>query len=149
MKRMITSALALTIAAGGAWAQDNAAMKNSTDMEAMKGELIRTRDITGGEVYTWNQANDEGWDDAADYDAVGADWNQVGEIEDIVLSKDGQMKGVVAEVGGFLDIGDKHVMIAVDDIHLIPTDERSYVLLTRMNEEQMEQLPGVNEGFWE
>jgi hypothetical protein len=151
MKFLTASALALTVATSGAMAQDGTAQtasQNSAGMAAMKGDLIRTRDITGGAVYTWNEANDEGWATAT-YDSVSADWNQVGDIEDIVLSKDGQMKGIVAEVGGFLDIGDKHVMIAVDDVRLVPVDDETYALVTRMNEEELEALPGVDEGFWD
>ena len=131
-------------------AQDSSmktASENSEAMSAMKDDLIRTRDITGGAIYTMDEANDEGWD-GAEYDSVGADWNEIGTIEDIVLSRDGQMKGVVAEVGGFLDIADKHVMISIDDVRLVPVDDTSLVLLTRMNEEEMEALPSVDEGFW-
>ena len=29
------------------------------------------------------------------YDTVGEDWDQIGEIEDIVLSSDGKLQGVV------------------------------------------------------
>jgi len=151
MKFLTASALALTIAAGGAMAQDGAmksAADNSEAMSGMKGDLIRTRDITGGAIYTLNEANDEGWDTAT-YDGVGADWNEIGEIEDVVLNSGGQMIGVVAEVGGFLGIADKHVMIAVDDVRLVPIDDGEMVLVTRMNEEEMESLPGVDEGFWD
>ncbi len=149
MKRLTASALALTVAASGAWAQDMDPFQNSTNMSAMKGDLIRTRDLTGGAVYTMNEADDEGWDDANNFGSVGPDWNEIGEIEDIVLDKDGQMQGVVAEVGGFLDMGDKHVFVHVDDVHLVPIDDRKYVLVTRMNEEQMEELPDIDEGFWD
>ncbi|MEX1235443.1 MAG: PRC-barrel domain-containing protein [Roseovarius sp.] len=151
MKFMTASALALTIAAGGAMAQDSSmqsASQNSADMAAMKDDLIRTRDITGGAVYTLNEADDEGWSDA-NYNEVGSEWNEIGEIEDVVLNSSGEMVGVVAEVGGFLDIGDKHVMIAVDDVRLVPVDDREMVLVTRMSEEELEELPGVDEGFWE
>lgn len=153
MKRLTASALALSMAATGALAAsdgDSAQDKTKANdsMNAQKGQLIRSRDIIDGDIYTSNEAHDEGWDDAS-YDSVGPNWNEIGEIEDIVLSKDGQMVGVVAEIGGFLDISDKHVMIEVDDLRLVPTDEREYVMLTRRNEEQLEALPSVNEGFWE
>ena len=112
----------------------------------MQGELIRSRDITGGQIYTNNAVADEGW--TAGYTEVGADWNEIGEIEDLVLSRDGQLIGVVAEVGGFLDIGDKHVMISLGEIRLVPVDDRSFALVTQLSEEQLEALPGVDEGFW-
>lgn len=110
-------------------------------------ELIRTRDITGGEVYSL--AEGEVWDETSRFNAVGDGWNDIGEIEDIVLSRDGQLKGVVAEIGGFLDIADKHVMLEVTDMQLVPVDDREYAIVTRMTEEELEQLPEVDEGFWE
>merc|ERR1711974_89667 len=81
--------------------------------------LIRTRDITGGDIYTMNAANDEGWSMDTVHEEIGANWNDIGEIEDIILNKSGQMVGIVAEVGGFLDIADKHVMIPVSDVNLV------------------------------
>lgn len=121
-------------------------------------DLIRTRDITGGPVYTTNQAYDEGsWGNPdgtytwgwSGYDSIGADWNEIGEIEDVVLDNSGQMIGVVAEVGGFLDIGDKHVLLQVEDLDLIPVDDADYALITRYSEEELEALEGVDEGWWE
>ena len=58
------------------------------------------------------------------------------------------MKGFIAEIGGFLDIGDKHVMISLDDVSLVAVDDQSYAYVTRLNEEQLEELEGVDEGFW-
>lgn len=121
----------------------------SADMGGMQGNLIRTRDITGGDVYTTNEANDEGWNSANVYDGVGDNWNQIGEIEDIVLTQDGQMAGIIAEVGGFLDIADKHVMVSVNDVSLVAVDNAEYAFVTRLNEEDLESMEGVDEGFWD
>jgi hypothetical protein len=121
---------------------------SSEQLGEMQGNLIRSRDITGGAVYTVNEADDEGWDGNMMYDEVGADWNQIGEIEDLVLTRDGQIVGIVAEVGGFLDIGDKHVVIAVNDLNLVAVDDQTYTYVTRYNEEQLEEMPSVDEGFW-
>ncbi|WP_371931042.1 PRC-barrel domain-containing protein [Roseovarius sp. MMSF_3281] len=120
---------------------------STAEMSDMQGELIRTRDITGGAIYTTNEANDEGWENAS-FDAVNSDWNQIGEIEDIVLSKNGKMTGIVAEVGGFLGMADKHVVLSVDDAKLVPVDDVSYAFVTQFNEEQLEEMNGVDEGFW-
>jgi len=57
------------------------------------------------------------------YDVFDSVWNEIGEIEDIVLSKDSEMVGIVTEVGGFLDIGDKHVIISVPDVNLVAVDD--------------------------
>ncbi|MEM7642424.1 MAG: PRC-barrel domain-containing protein [Pseudomonadota bacterium] len=120
---------------------------------ANMGELIRTRDITGGPVYsiapqydeaTWGDT--EGSWDAFDVNSDGV--NQIGEIEDIVLNESGQMVGIVAEIGGFLDIGDKHVVVPVEDLRLVPVDDTSFSYITRLSEEQLEEMEGVDEGFW-
>lgn len=148
MKFLTASTLALTVAGAGAWAETHGNDNPSADMMNMQGELIRSRDIVGGDVYTWNQADDDDWDSTTIYDGVG-NWTQIGEIEDIVLSKDGQLKGIVAEVGGFLDIGDKHVMLSVEDVSLVAVEDAEYAYVTRRSEEDLEALPGVDEGYWD
>lgn len=123
-------------------------MASTEELGAMEGQLIRSRDITGGAVYTTNAADDEGWDPKMTYEAVDNNWNEIGEIEDLVLSKEGQVVGIVAEVGGFLDIADKHVVISVQDLNLVAVDDESYTYVTRFNEEQLESMQDVDEGFW-
>ncbi|WP_298431046.1 PRC-barrel domain-containing protein [uncultured Jannaschia sp.] len=117
-------------------------------------QMIRTRDITGGPIYSIAAQYDEAtWGDTAGsmdaWDVNSDGVNQIGEIEDIVLDRSGQMIGLIAEIGGFLDIGDKHVVLPVDDLRLQAIDDRSYAYVTRFSEEQLEQLPGVDEGFWD
>jgi hypothetical protein len=59
------------------------------------------------------------------------------------LTADGDFAGIVGEVGGFLDIGDKHVYIEIDNIKLVPIDDGSYAFVTRLNEEDLENLPWI------
>lgn len=113
-------------------------------------DLIRTRDITGGTIYTVSAEYDaDTWNSDPYFQNVDVDWNDIGEIEDIILSKDGRMIGIVAEIGGFLDIGDKHVLIPVSDVKLVAVDDKDYAYVTRLTEEQLEKLPGVDEGWWD
>ncbi len=120
-------------------------------------DLIRTRDITGGPVYSIADRYDEAtWGtygdvDPYDYNAYGygTDYRQIGEIEDVILDRDGQMVGIVAEVGGFLDIGDKHVVVPVQDIRLTAVDDANLSYITRLSEEQLEELPSVDEGWFD
>lgn len=149
------SVLVLTVAGSLAWADNHGTGTaattggTGTSMAGMQGDLIRTRDITGGNIYAMPAADDAGWNSPAGYDAVGDDWNDIGEIEDIVLDRSGQLVGIVGEIGGFLDIADKHVMIPVDNLRLVPVDDRSYSYVTRMTEDELEALPEVDEGFWD
>lgn len=139
MKTLYASVIALTAAAAPVTAE----MMNND------GDLIRSRDITGGTIYAATDAERENWLGWGSYDSVGENWRDIGEIEDLVLGKDGQMIGVVAEVGGFLDIADKHVMISLEDVSLVPADDEEYALVTNKTEEELEAQPGVDEGFWE
>ncbi|MEM9795408.1 MAG: PRC-barrel domain-containing protein [Pseudomonadota bacterium] len=143
-RTMTAAALAATLAA------PLYAQMASHDMS----ELIRTRDITGGPVYSVATSYDEAtWNDTenASWDAMnwGDTYNQIGEIEDVILDQSGQMIGIVAEVGGFLDIGDKHVMVPVEDLRLVPVDDTSYSYVTRLSEEQLEEMEGVDEGWFD
>ena len=92
--------------------------------------------------------DDADWADMS-YSEVDAEWEQVGEIEDIVLDRSGQMVGVVAEVGGFLDIGDKHVIIPVENVRLVPVDDVEFALVTNHTEDELESMEDVDEGFWD
>lgn len=138
MKRFTSILLAAGLAAAPALAESTMDPDN----------LIRTRDITGGDIYTLNGPMDEDTWGNWDHKGVGPDWNDIGEIEDIILDRDGKMIGIVAEIGGFLDIGDKHVLIPVDDIRLTPVDDKTYVIVTRKTEEQLEEMESVDEGWW-
>lgn len=153
MKRTTAAVVTVFLAATPLASQDTSSQGISDDTDWT--QLIRTRDITGGAVYTTNKTYDEGtWGGAPPYVwgwsgyTFGTDWNEIGEIEDVVLNKAGQMEGVVVEVGGFLGIGDKHVLLRLGDVDLVPTDG-NYVLITRYSEEQLEKLPSVDEGWWE
>lgn len=163
MKLTLTrSILALSVVAGGAMAdtglydENRTTMHNNAAMNAMsseelaqaEGSLIRSRDITGGVIYTMNEAEYDLWDSSDTYEAVGADWAEIGEIEDLVLTDSGMVTGIVAEVGGFLDIGDKHVVISVQDLNLVAVDDQTYAYVTRFNEEDLEEMESVDEGFW-
>lgn len=110
--------------------------------------LIRTRDITGGDVYTTAETyGDADWANAS-FDSIGDGLDDIGDIEDVVLNRDGKMIGVVAEVGGFLDIADKHVMLKLEDVKLAPLDDGEYAVVTRRSEEELESMNGVDEGWW-
>ncbi len=39
-------------------------------------------------------------------------------------------------------------MLSTDDVRLVPVDDTSYSFVTRYTEEQLEELEGVNEGWW-
>jgi len=103
----------------------------------------------GGTIYSVKPEFDTtSWDSQEYYIQLETEWNDIGEIKDVILDKDGKMIGIVAEIGGFLDVGDKHVMLPTNDIKLVAVDDKSYAYVTRYSEEQLEKLEGVDEAWY-
>lgn len=51
-------------------------------------------------------------------DVYGRNGEEIGEINDIILNRDGRIIAVIVEAGGFLDIGDSHVRIPWNQVNL-------------------------------
>jgi hypothetical protein len=58
-----------------------------------------------------------------DVDVYGADNERIGEIDDVILSRDGQIEAIVVGVGGFLGIGEKNVAIPFDQVEFMADDD--------------------------
>ncbi|MCL3881292.1 PRC-barrel domain-containing protein [Marivita sp. GX14005] len=85
-----------------------------------------------------DQITAEDLQDATVYDAED---RSVGEIESLIIAADGTLQGAVIEVGGFLGIGEKPVLVSMDSLSINRADEddsvRVYVGAT---EEELESL---------
>ena len=147
MRIATTTAALLALTAGGAIAQT---LVPATPMgtSAVADGLVRASDIEDSDIYTLSRDGSMLWDDNTIYDAVDPNWEDIGEIEDVVLNSEGQMVGVIAEVGGWLGIGDKEVMLPLSDLKAI-RDGGRVVYVTQMSEEQLEQFPSVDDDYWE
>lgn len=51
-------------------------------------------------------------------EVVGGNGEVIGDVENLIFSDDGELLGLIAEVGGFWDIGDTHVHIPWDDVEV-------------------------------
>jgi sporulation protein YlmC with PRC-barrel domain len=69
---------------------------------------------------------------------VNANGDTVGEIENVVIDKDGAVKYVIAGVGGFLGVGEKHVAIQWDALTITENGEH---VVANVTKEQLEALP--------
>jgi len=69
---------------------------------------------------------------------VAEKWDNIGEVEDLILAPDGSVKGIVLEVGGFLAIGEKHIGLGMDSVRLVrdrEDTEKIYVVVDRTLEQ--------------
>jgi hypothetical protein len=142
-------ALAVALAASGVSAQTAMDPSGSGIITGEQyANAIRADEAIGADVYSMNDTYVESAWDAADwYDGVGADWENVGEVEDIIISRNGRVIGVVVETGGWLDIGDESYVIDLRDLRMVGEgDDVDFV--TRLSQEQMEAQPRAPEDSW-
>ena len=65
----------------------------------------------------------------------------LGDINDLVMSEDGQVKLVVIGVGGFLGIGEKNVAVAFDSIEKLTDADGNPILLFEASSEELDAAP--------
>ena len=65
----------------------------------------------------------------------------IAEVQDLVLTADGQVTDVVLDVGGFLGIGAKRVAIPMDQLTVAQAEGGAVRLWVNMTKEQLEALP--------
>ncbi|KAA8609075.1 photosystem reaction center subunit H [Salipiger aestuarii] len=117
----------------------------SIDNAATDPAATTSTDMASGDA-TVTTEGEEDTDMAANgQSAIQDNWDNVGEIEDLVFNADGSLEGIVAEVGGFLDIGDKHIHISLSDVNLVPVDDATYAIVVPYTKDQMMEMPDVDE----
>lgn len=75
-----------------------------------------------------------------DRDVYGAQGNEVGEIEDVVMGADNKVTAVLVDVGGFLGIGERRVAIPIDQLRI--EGDR---VISQLTEEQVNNMPEYRE----
>ena len=69
---------------------------------------------------------------------VNASGETVGEVESVVIDGAGNVKYVIAGVGGFLGLGEKHVALMWDELTITENGDR---VMANVTKEQLEALP--------
>ncbi|SFP27243.1 PRC-barrel domain-containing protein [Tranquillimonas alkanivorans] len=116
--------------------------------EGATPSLMRASLLLDGTIYAPGESQTEDWTVGEDLLAMPADWEEVGEIEDVALSTDGTIAGIVADVGGFLGIGENTILLPIEDLRAVRVAGEFYYI-TRLTEEQLEELPEVDESTWQ
>ena len=132
MKRILATTALVMIMAGGAYsAQMGNYAAQPTDVEAS--------DFIGSRIYATETMP------ATDTVAAGAekDWDDLGEVNDVILSRDGQIKAVVLGVGGFLGMGEKNVAVPMQDVKFVKNGDgpNDYFLVVNANKDLLTNAP--------
>lgn len=106
--------------------------------DAMQTGLLRASALEGVDIFSVDVTGTTTWSDGERYSEIDADWEKIGEIEDLVLNGDGEIVGAIAEVGGFLGLGEKEVMIEPSEMSFVITEDRIAVV-SALGQEALEQ----------
>lgn len=82
-------------------------------------------------------------DMTAEMNEVDADWDDIGEISDLVLTKDGQVEAVLVDIGGFLGMGEKTVAVSMDQLKIVRDgdSENEYFTVLKADKAALENAP--------
>jgi hypothetical protein len=132
MKRLLASTAIVTLVALPLYAESHE-VDNSTasaeqqqsmnDPMMMSGNLeILASTLIGKSVYLPAEGTTV---DATDTEVADAsqDWERIGEIDNIVLTADGQIKSVTLDAGGFLGVGEKVISTSMDELQFVPDSD--------------------------
>ncbi|WP_435170619.1 PRC-barrel domain-containing protein [Falsirhodobacter sp. 1013] len=79
----------------------------------------------------------------AEMTEVDQEWDDVGEISDLVIGEDGQVKAVLTDIGGFLGMGEKTVAVSMDDLVVIKDGDspNDYFTVLKSDRASLENAP--------
>ncbi|WP_298845276.1 PRC-barrel domain-containing protein [uncultured Roseobacter sp.] len=133
---MTTTALVLVTAlpATAGMDRDDHTFTGYATAEAASAELLAS-DLIGMRVYT-----SETDVDAGAMAEAGTDWNDIGEVSDVVMTRDGETRSILLDIGGFLGIGEKTVAVNMDALSFVADkdDAGDYFLVFNASREQLE-----------
>jgi sporulation protein YlmC with PRC-barrel domain len=137
MKQLISSTCLVGLLALPVWAQNPDDGPFRTVPDATE---IRASDFIGKRIYA-SEA-----DVGNENTGVGTDWDDIGEVSDVILTRDGQVAAVLVDVGGFLGIGERTVAVEMDAIRLVSDadtaeDVNDYFIVMRASRANIEAAP--------
>jgi hypothetical protein len=145
MKRSAVAALAILTLSSPAFAQTKDAATNAANssdqyyVSTEKGDFHASK-LIGSRVYATEAAVDA---DAA-VESVNKEWDDIGEVNNIVVGRDGTVKAVVVGVGGFLGLGEKNIAVKMNELKFLKKagdDASDYFIVVKSNKESLEKAP--------
>lgn len=124
MKRMMmtTTALGILLSAPAmAQTADAPQMGMESDLFSSgleTGDIYGT-DLIGKRLYVSETEFEEGYMATAE---DRAEWDDVGEIGDLIISQDGEVQSVILDIGGFLGLGERTVAVNMEELNFIRED---------------------------
>ena len=111
MKNLMLSTAILAGLTGFAAAQDASGAMFRTQADPTE---LRASQFIGMRVYSSETALD-----ANEYAGTQKNWDDIGEINDVILGRDGAVQAVLVDIGGFLGMGERQVAVDMNAIKFV------------------------------
>lgn len=126
------------------------AERGQSDLYAsdLMGHAVHARRMSGDKAESEDQASaDENGDGRQNMATMNRsdldDMDSIGEINEIVLSDDGEVRAFVIGVGGFLGMGERNVAVTMDQVTFTTDaeDESETFIIVNTGKDQLENAP--------
>lgn len=137
-------------AAAGAAMDGQDAVPQTAETVALTA-TFRASDLIGSRIHAVAPAGDNvtaGSGQEAPIRDLTDGYDDIGEIDDLLLDDQGKLVGVLAEVGGFLGLGDKMVLLGLDEIR-VAVSEGGPFYVTDVSRDSLDAREAVDEDIWE
>jgi sporulation protein YlmC with PRC-barrel domain len=135
MKKFLMTTALVAGSVGSAFAQDATTIFRTTP-EATE---IRASDLIGMRIY-----REEGDAMGEAYNGIQEGWDDIGEINDVILTREGTVEAVLVDIGGFLGMGESQVAVDMNSIRFVSddaTDVDDFFLVLNAPREAFETAP--------
>lgn len=108
---------------------------------------VRASNFIGKRVYVTEQDTS-----SMQVEAIGAadaEWDDAGEISDLIISLNGDAEAVLVDFGGFLGIGEKTVALSINNLVMVPDSNSpdDYFIVFHGNKAELEAAPEFDENM--
>jgi len=100
------------------------------------GPVVAQENVQVLTDWSYDSLYADGWSVENMFDTteiIGTNGEDIGDVENVIFSNDGEVLGIIAEVGGFWDIGDTHVHVPWDEVNIAETIQQAQIPVTEEN----------------
>ena len=142
MKRILATTAIVLSMSGAALAESHSTSMGKGafgSVEASQSDFFAS-DLIGMRIYKVEKDMDETQPIA---DGAETEWDDIGEINDLIVDADGNVTAVILGIGGFLGIGERDVSVSMDAIKVLREDGDSddRFLVVNTTREELEAAP--------
>lgn len=100
------------------------------------GPVVAQENVQVLSDWSYDSLYAEGWSVENMFDTteiIGTNGEDIGDVKNVIFSNDGEVLGIIAEVGGFWDIGDTHINVPWDEVDIGETIQQAQIPVTEEN----------------